>query len=129
MTALRQVLTDHRVGVVEQPLEQFARCAAVRADHHGRAYRRIRVLGERHPEGVRQPAVERERVRQPVFVQGDDLGDQVIGQVRAPDDAAMTLAVGEETANELGRQRGILREASHHLGEVNRRRYGVRHGT
>jgi hypothetical protein len=63
-----------------------------------------------------------------VLVQGDDLGDHAVGQIRAPGDATMALAVGEEAADVLGRQRGILRESFQHLVEVDRRRYGVRHG-
>ncbi|MFE4175955.1 hypothetical protein ACFRR7_28580 [Streptomyces sp. NPDC056909] len=97
MIALRQVLTHLRVGVAEQPLEQLAG-RAVRARHHGRAYRRIRVLGERHPEGMREAAVERECVREPIVG-----GDHVVGQVRALGDAAMSVAVGEEAADEFRR--------------------------
>lgn len=55
--AFRQLLTHARVGIVEQPLEQLA-WRALRTDHQCRAYRRVRVLGQHHPKGMREAAVE-----------------------------------------------------------------------
>ncbi|MFF3863360.1 hypothetical protein [Streptomyces sp. NPDC002209] len=127
MIALRQVSAYLWVGVVEQPFIRLSRCVA-RSNRHSRAYRGIQVLGKHHPEGVREAAVEGERVREPVVVSGNDLGDHVIAQVRPLGHLAKALAIAEEASHEFGWQGGDSREPVHHLGEVHRLRYGVRHG-
>lgn len=64
-------------------------------------------------------------MRKPRIVDGDDFRDHVVGQVRAPGNAAKDTAVGEEPPDELGWQRGVLREALHHFVEVNRQRRDI----
>ncbi|WP_236047699.1 hypothetical protein [Streptacidiphilus fuscans] len=61
------------------------------------------MQGKRHAEGVREAPVERQRVREPEVVDGDDLGDHVVVQVQSLGDAATASAVRKETTDQLGR--------------------------
>ncbi|MGW7112135.1 hypothetical protein [Streptomyces xanthophaeus] len=96
------MFADLRVAVVEQQLEQLARCA-VRCNDQSPAYRGIRVLHENHPEGLWEAAVQGERVCEPVVVCGNDLGDHAVAQVRPLSHPAKALAVAEEPVDELRR--------------------------